>query len=222
MSPSSYTALYVFLDIRLSTFSIFDMSKNVQNVSYPRQGSSDASTMKKQSLSTAYKSFDYETISNTITGFENDLRDKLEELDREADVQAKKIELNQYLGYVAQLVDLFKHSVITPELQRQNDSHKDTQCRQQQPRRLYNNRSIDDETEQIIITKGLTKEQWNCLRYMTLNMNDILKLTKVSKKHLRKVYEKGLCFLEDDERDAVIALINAIEKHTFNDCSTEK
>jgi hypothetical protein len=198
------------------------MSKIVQNQSDKMQDGTDKSHTAKQSLQTTNTSLDHETILNSITGYENDLRDRLEKLEREAERQARQIELGECLEFVAQLVDLFKHTVVTSELQDQDDWHNDTRNHLQQHKDSTGNRFLNDKIEKIAISKGLTKEQWGCLLYMALNTGDTVEITKVSRKHLQKVYDMSSRLLEDDEQNAVFALINAIEKHMAKKYFTEK
>ncbi|CAM4869802.1 unnamed protein product [Rotaria socialis] len=154
---------------------------------------------------------DNENTINTITGYAYDFGNRLE---RETDLQAQQIELNECIEFVTQLVDLFKRTVITVELQSQNDWHNDTRQHQEQHNSVTGgNRLLDDKVEKIVIRKGLTKEQWSCLLYMLLSTDDMVELAKISKKHLKKVRDKALRLLEDDEKSGVFALINAIKKH---------
>lgn len=200
----------------------FGMSKMVKNFSYPTYDDAKKSQTTKGSLRSTCNSTDNENILNTITGYENDLGDRLEQLEREAGVQAQQIELNECLEFVAQLVELFKHTVITSELQTPHEWHNETQNRLQQHKGATGNRTLDDKVEEIVINKGLTKAQWNCLLYMALSTDDIVELTKVNKKHLQKVRDKVLRLFEDEEKNAVLALINAIEKYMSKDYLIEK
>ncbi|CAF1038100.1 unnamed protein product [Rotaria sordida] len=193
-----------------------------QNLSSSTHNGANKSSKTKQSLQNNHKSTDHETIINSITGYENDLGDRLELLEREAGVQAQQIELNECLECVAQLVDLLKRTVITSELQNQNDLHNDTRHHLQQHKGITGNRLIDDKVEKIVINKGLTKEQWNCLLYMALSTDETIELTKVSKKHLQKVRDKALRLLDADEQSAVFALITATEKYVLKNHSIEK
>jgi len=190
------------------------MSKLIQNRSNTttHDGTERAHTP-KPSHQTANKSIDNETLIHSITGYENDLRDRLEKLEYEAERQARQIEYGECLEFIAQLVDLFKHTVVASELQNQNDCHNGTQNQLVQHKSISGNRLLDDKVENIAINKGLTKQQWGSLLYMALNTGDVVEITKVSKKHLRKVHEMTSRLLEDDEKNAVIALIDAIEKH---------
>ncbi|CAF4796823.1 unnamed protein product [Rotaria sp. Silwood1] len=173
-------------------------------------------------IKNTYKSIDNESIINSITGYENDLGDRLERLEREAGMQAQQIELNECLECIAQLLDLFKRTVITSELQNQNDWHYNIRQQLQQHNGVTGNRLLDDKVEKIVINKGLTKEQWNCLLYMALSTGDKVELTKVSKKYLQKVRDKASRLLETGEQNAVFALINATEKFISKNYSTEK
>ncbi|CAF3468317.1 unnamed protein product [Rotaria sp. Silwood1] len=193
-----------------------------QNLSYPKYNDANKSSKTKQSFQNTYKSIDNESIINSITGYENDLGDRLERLEREAGMQAQQIELNECLECIAQLLDLFKRTVITSELQNQNDWHYNTRQQLQQHNGVTGNRLLDDKVEKIVINKGLTKEQWNCLLYMALSTGDKVELTKVSKKYLQKVRDKASRLLETGEQNAVFALINATEKFISKNYSTEK
>jgi hypothetical protein len=198
------------------------MSKIVQNPSHKTPEGTDKPPTAKQSLQTPNSSLDNETIINSITGYENDLRDRLETLERDADRQASQIEFGECLEYVAQLVDLFKHTVVTAELQNQKDWHNDTRNHLQKHKGVTGNRLLDDKVENIAISKGLTKEQWSCLLYMALSTGEAVEITKVSKKHLQKVHDMASRLLENDEQTAVFALINAIEKYMAKKYFTDK
>ena len=137
-------------------------------------------------------------------------------------MHSRQTELNECLEYVAQLVDLFKHTVITSELQHQNDWYKDTQHNLQQHKGITGNRLLDDKIENIVINKGLNKEQWSCLLYIAFSNSDAMEISKVNRKHLQKVHNMALRLLEDDEQNAVFALINAIEKHMSKQYFTGK
>ncbi|CAF2075104.1 unnamed protein product [Rotaria magnacalcarata] len=128
-----------------------------QDLSYSTYDSKKKTHMTKQSRETTYKSSDNENITNAITGYEYDLGDRLERLERlerEAGMQAQQIELNEYIEFVAQLVDLYKRTAITVELQSQNDWHNDTRQHQEQHKSATGgNRLLDDKVEKIVIKK---------------------------------------------------------------------
>jgi hypothetical protein len=130
--------------------------------------------------------------------------------------------MGECLEFVAQLVDLFKRTVIKTELQKQSDWHNDTQNRLQQSKGATGNRNLDDKIEKIINSKGLTKQQWNNLLYMALSTDESTEINKVSKKHLQKVHDMVSRTLDDDEQNAVSALINAIETYMPKNYLTEK
>lgn len=195
------------------------MAEIVKNASH---NTTDKCHTTKPSLQTTNRSIDNDIMINSITGYEKDLQEKLAQLEREAERQAEQNELVECLEYVAQLVALFKHTVVTTELQNQNDWHHDTQSHLQKNKGVTGNRLLDDKVENIVINKGVTKEQWSCLLYMALNTGDTIDITKVSKKHLHKVHDMASRALEDTEKNAVFALINAIEKHMTNQHFTEK
>jgi CBS-domain-containing membrane protein len=188
------------------------MSKRVQNPSHAT----------KQSVPATKININNETIINSITGYETNLGEQLEHLEHEAELQAQQLELSECLEFVAQLIDLFKHTVITSELQNQNDWHNDTRYQLQQHKGVTGNRIFDEKIEKIVISKGLTKEQWRCLLYMGINTADRVEITNVSKKYLKKVHDKAARLLEEDEQSAVFALINAIEKYMSKDYFTDK
>ncbi|CAF0817421.1 unnamed protein product [Adineta steineri] len=189
------------------------MSKIVHSVSCKTRDDKDKSHIPKQTRRNTHTHMDSETIISTLTGFENDLGEKLEQIDREAELQVQQIELSECLMLTSQLVDLFKHTVITFELQNQNDWHNDTRHQLKKRKTVTVNTLLDDKIEKIVINKGLTKEQWKCLLYISFINGDTIEITKVNKKHLHKIRDKASRLLEPDERDAVLALINAIEKH---------
>jgi hypothetical protein len=198
------------------------MSKIVHNQSHKTHGSADKSPTPKHSRQSTNTSLDNEVIINSITGYENDLSDRLQKLERDAEIQARQIELNECLEFVAQLVDLFKRTVVTSELQNQEDRHNDIGNQLTKNKSTTGNRLLDDKVEKIALSKGLTKEQWSCLHYMALSTGDNTEITKTSKKHLHKVHDMASRLLEDDEQNAVFALINAIEKYMSKKYFTEK
>jgi hypothetical protein len=209
-------------DIKLNIFTLIDMSKMIQNVSRTTQDGANKSHAAKQSSPTTKTNINSDTFMTGITGYEYDLGDKLEQLERTADMQSQQLELGECLEFVAQLVDLFKHTVITYELQNENDWHNDAQHHLKQHKGATDNRHLDDKVEEIVINKGLTKEQWSCLLYIALSNGDAVEISKVTKKHLQKVHDMASRLLENDEKNAVFALINAIEKHMSKKYFTEK
>ena len=186
------------------------------------QSTSEKSSTSKQSLSSKNGSLDKETIINSITGYECDLTERLEFLEREAELQARQIELNECLEYVAQLLDLFQRTVVTAELDNEHDCHNDTQRHPQKHRGSTGNSHLDEKMEKIILNKGLTKEQWSGLLYMAFNVQETTELTKVSKKHLQKVHDMTIRVLDDNEQNAVTALLTAIETHIDKKYFTDK
>ncbi|CAF1178904.1 unnamed protein product [Adineta ricciae] len=156
---------------------------------------------------------DNELIISTLTGFECDLGDKLAQIDRKTEMQVQELELSECLLFVAQLVELFKHTVVTTTLQNQNEWSNDTSHHLRKQNGATGNTLLDHKVEQIVMDKGLTREQWNCLLYISLSNGDTSEITKVSKKQLQKIHEKASRLLEIDERDAVFALIHAIETY---------
>jgi hypothetical protein len=199
------------------------MSKLIQNRSHTttHDGTEKAHTP-KQSLQIPNRSIDNETLINGITGYENDLRDRLEKLEHDAEREARQNEYGECLEFIAQLVELFKHTVVASELQNQNDCHNDIQNHLKRQKGVSGNRLLDDKVENIVISKGITKEQWSCLLYMALSSGDAVEISKVSKNHLHKVHDMVSRLLEGDEKNAVLALINAIENHMAKNYFTEK
>jgi hypothetical protein len=198
------------------------MSKQVHNQSHTTHDSTDQTGAGRPSVQTKKTNLNNEAIINSLTGYETNLGDQLEKLEREAELQARQIELSECLEFVAQLVDLFKHTIVTCELQNQNDWHSDTRHQLQQYKGVTGNRLLDEKIEKIAISKGLTKQQWTCLLYMAINTGETVEISNVSKKHLKKVHDKALRLLEDDEQDAVLALVNSIEKYMSKTHFTEK
>jgi hypothetical protein len=191
-------------------------------VSPATPNSAEKSRTEKSTLQSKNGSLDKETIINSITGYENDLTERLEILEREAELQARQNEMGECLEYVAQIVDLFKRTIITAELEKQNELHNDTRHHLRQSKGATGNRNLDDKIEKIIISKGLTKQQWNNLLYMALSTDESTEINKVSKKHLHKVNDMVSRTLDEDECGAVSALIKAIETHMPNKYLTDK
>lgn len=163
-----------------------------------------------------------ETIIQAFTGYENTVGDQLERLEREIDIQAQQMDLNECNEFVVQLVDLFKHTVIITELERQNDWHEKLRHQLKPNKGISGNTFLDHKVEKIAISKGLTKEQWDRLLYLTLTTDDCTEITKTSKKHLQKVRDMATRLLEGDQQSIIFALINAIEKYMPKKYFTEK
>jgi hypothetical protein len=99
------------------------------------------------------------------------------------------------------------------ELQYENDWHDNLQHQLKNNKGITDNSFIGDKVEKIAVSKGLTKEQWDRLLYLTLTVSDSTEITKVSKKHLQKVHDMVSRLFENDQQTITFALINAIEKH---------
>ncbi|UJR34163.1 hypothetical protein I4U23_021571 [Adineta vaga] len=193
------------------------MSHKVHKLPHIRRDDVEKSHSSRSTCRPSSAKTTHETIINTITGYENDLGDKLAQIDREAEIQVQQIELTECLLLIAQLVELFKHTIITSELQNQDDWHKDTSHHLRKQNGATGNTLIDDKIEEIVLNKGLTKQQWTCLLYISFSNSDTIEITKTNKKHLQKIHDKALRLLEIDERDAVFALIHAIETYMSKD-----
>lgn len=198
------------------------MSNATHEASQLTSNRMEKSSTPKQSLQSKNGSLDKETIINGITGYECDLTERLEMLEREAEVQARENELNECLEYIAQLVDLFKRSIIATELENEHDCHDESQRHSQKHRGSTGNSHLDEKMEKIILDKGLTKEQWSGLLYIAFNVQDTTELSKVNKKHLQKVHDMSQRVLDDNEQNAVTALLNAIETHMDKKYFTDK
>jgi len=154
-----------------------------------------------------------ETIISAFIGYDNSLDDHLEQFEHEADIQAQQMELNECFEFVVQLVNLFKNTVIMSELQCENDWHENLRHQLKNNKGTTGNSFLDHKAEEIALSKGLTKEQWNRLLYLTLTTGDTTEITKVSKKHLQKVHDMVSRLFESDLQTITFALINAIEKY---------
>ncbi|CAF0737942.1 unnamed protein product [Adineta steineri] len=152
-----------------------------------------------------------------IYSFKNDYGKQLEELEREADMQSKEIELNNLVEYVSQLVDLLKHTVLIPELQIKYDWHEDHEHQLKRNKGSTGNSLLDDRVQQIAIEKGLTREQWKHLLYLNFTAGDSLDMINVSKSHLKKVHDMASRLLEPEEKAAAFALVDAIERYMPED-----
>ena len=198
------------------------MSQVAHKLPHIRCEDVDKSRSAQHSLLHTNATSDNELIINTLTGFECDLGDKLAQIDREVEMQVQELELSECLLLVAQLVELFKHTVITTALQNQNEWFNDTGDHLRKQNGATGNTLLDRKVEQIVMDKGITRQQWNCLLYISLSNGDTSEITKVSKKQLQKVHEKAARLLEVDERDAVFALIDAIESYMSKEHFTNK
>ena len=150
-------------------------------------------------------------VSSNI--YESWFRDNFERLEREADLQSKENEYNDCVEFVSQLVDLLKHTVILPELQSEEDWHDDIEHQVKRNKGSTGNSLLDDKLEKIVISKGLTREQWRALLYVNLTAGDTLDMITVTRDHLKKVHDMASRLLDQEEQLAVYALVNAIEKY---------
>ena len=154
-----------------------------------------------------------ETVINSILGYEYNFEDQLKQLEHDADVHAQEMELNECILYIAQLVELFKHTIIMSELENEHDWHEDHRQQLKNNKGFTGDHFLDHKMETIVLSKGLSKEQWNRLLYLTLTTTDAVEITTVSKKHLRKVHDMAARLLDNDQQKDIFALINAIEKY---------
>jgi hypothetical protein len=189
------------------------MAEKSNNLSHTAHHYTDESHKQKRSLQTPMTNISDKTIIHAFIGYEHHFGNHLEELDHEADLQVQEIEFSECLEFVVQLVDLFKHNVIMSELQSQDDWNENFQHQLKKNKGTTGNSFLDHEVEKIALSKGLTKEQWNRLLYLTLITSDCTEITKVSKKHLQKVHNMASRLLENEQQAIIFALINAIEKH---------
>jgi hypothetical protein len=189
------------------------MAEEIKNLSHTTRHHPDKSHEQKQTLQSSKASIDDETIIHAFIGYEHNFGDHLEQLEHETDVQAEQIEISECIEFIVQLVNLFKHTVIMSELQYENDWHDNLQHQLKNNKGITDNSFIGDKVEKIAVSKGLTKEQWDRLLYLTLTVSDSTEITKVSKKHLQKVHDMVSRLFENDQQTITFALINAIEKH---------
>ena len=136
----------------------------------------------------------------------------IELLEREADLQSKQIELNECIKFLSQLVDLFKHTIIIPELETADDWHDGLIHQIKRNRGTTGNTLVDNKVEQIVLAKGLTTEQWQRLLALNFTAGDSLDMMNTSRSHLKKVHYMVSRLLENEEQKAAFALINAIEQ----------
>ena len=137
---------------------------------------------------------------------------EFEALEREADLQAKQVELNECVEFIAQLVDMLKHNVILPKLQLESDWHDEAQAEFTRNKGTTGNRCLDDRVEKTAMSMGLSKEQWSQLLYINLTAGDVLELKKVTRSHMKKVHDMVSRLLDGEEKTTAFALIKAIEK----------
>ena len=213
---------FLYCRYKNKDFPLINMSNIMQNPSPTSSDGTGKSQTPKQSLKSKTTSLDKDTVINSITGYENDLIERLEILEREAEMQSQQIELGECLEFVVQLVDLFKRAVIATELQNENGCHNDTSKCLPRHKSTIGNTHIDDKIEKVIISKGLTKEQWRGLHFMALSNGESTEINKVSIQHLHKVRDMVSRLLGDDEQNAASALINVIEVHMPKQYFTDK
>ncbi|CAF3435994.1 unnamed protein product, partial [Rotaria sp. Silwood2] len=161
----------------------------MRNVSHASANNEHRAHGSKDSLPTTKVTVNKENHSTTINHNVYDFMGEIQELEREADRQSIEVEFNDYAEFVSQLVDLFKHTVIIPELQSEDNWHDNVGHHLKQDKGITGNSLVDDKIEQIVIKKGLTKEQWKRLLYINFTAGDTLEMTKISRSHLKKVHE---------------------------------
>jgi hypothetical protein len=175
-------------------------------------GSNKTNTVKDR-LSSADKTNDHGTQSSSIGTFELYWESHLKEYERQADSQSKQEELSHCVEIVSQMVDLFKHNVIMPALQAEDNWHDDHRHQLKRNKGITGNSFLDHRAQKVAIEKGLTEEQWKGLLYLNVTAGDTVEMVNVSKDHLRKVHDMALRLLEGQEQEAVFALIDAIMKY---------
>jgi hypothetical protein len=205
--------LKLILDIKLNSLLLFGMAEKSNYLSQTAHYCTDKSHEQKRSVQTPMTNISDETIIHAFIGYEHHFGDHLEQLDHEADLQVQEIEFSECLEFVVQLVDLFKHNVIMSELQCKDDWNENLQHQLKKNKGITGNNFLDHKVEKIALTKGLTKDQWDRLLYLTLTTSDSTEITKVSKKHLQKVHDMASRLLENEQQTVIFALINAIEKY---------
>jgi len=149
-------------------------------------------------------------------------KEEIEKLEREAGMQSKQVELSDCVDFVSELFKLLVHTVIIPELQRDDDWHDDFGHQLKCNKGITGDSRLIDRVQTIAIEKGLTKEQWKQLLYINFMAGDSSEMTNVSRSHLKKVHGMVSRLLDRDEQTTVFALIDAIEKHMPESHYTEK
>lgn len=182
----------------------------------------DDSCEPKQSFQLPKPSNKDQAIIDAFIGYDHSFGDHSNQLENEVNMQAEEIEYSEYVESIVQLVNLFKNTVIMSELQSKDDWNKNL------PDQLKNNKEIPGinfldyhKMENIVVSKGLTKEQWNRLLCLSLIANDNAELTKISKKHLQKARDMAIRLLEKEQQSVVFALVHAIEKYMPKEYFTE-
>lgn len=198
------------------------MSKKIQNTLDTSFNDKSNVLQSKDSLSTTKIPVHDEKKPNTNNTYNCDFKKYIEELEREADINVKEIELNEYVEFVSQLVDLLKHTVIIPELKSEDDWHDDIGHQIKRNKGTTGDTLLDDKIEKIAIKKGLSKEQWKRLLYVNFTADDSLEMINITKSHLKKVYDMTSRLVDGDEQTAVFALIDAIERHIPKNHFSEK
>lgn len=173
----------------------------------------DESHRSKQSLQSPKPSIHDKRIILAFIGYDQDFTDHLDRLENEINIQTTQIEFNQFLEFIVQLVELFKHTVILSELQFEHDWHENLYHQLKSNRGITGNSFLNHKIEKIALTKGLTKDQWNRLLYISSITKSNTEINKTSKKHLQHVYDMATRLLENDQQIRIHALIHAIEKY---------
>jgi hypothetical protein len=204
---------YIDFRLKINILTIMDMSKKMQNSSFPLHDEKPEAHLAKNALPTSTITVNKKNNDNTHSSYGSVFKDKIEQLERDADMQSEQVELNDFGEFVSQLIDLLKHTIIIPELQSEIDWHEDIEHQLKRNKGITGNGLLDDKVDQIAVRKGLTKEQWRRLLYVRLIAGDSLEMTKVSRSHLKKVHDMASRLLEDEERTTVFALVDTIEKH---------
>jgi hypothetical protein len=145
-------------------------------------------------------------------------KEEIEKLEREAVMKSKQVELNDCVDFVSELFNLLVHTVIIPELQRDDDFGHQLKCN----KGITGDSRLNDRVQTIAIEKGLTKEQWKQLLYVNFMAGDNSEMINVSRSHLKKVHDMVSRLLDSEEQKTVFSLIDAIEKHMPESHYTEK
>jgi hypothetical protein len=196
--------LDLFLDLTFPLFLLFPMAETTNKQSHTKHHHKN----EPHTFNT-----DDETMINAILSYEHNFGDQLKQLEHDAGIHSQEMELNECLLYIVQLVELFKHTVITSDLENKHDWDEHHRHQLKSNKGFTGDHFLDHQMETIALTKGLSKEQWNRLLYLTLTTTDTVEITNVSKKHLQKVHDMSARLLESDQQKGIFALINAIEKH---------
>ncbi|CAF0911356.1 unnamed protein product [Adineta steineri] len=137
----------------------------------------------------------------------------LEDLKKKSAERIKRSQQAKCVELTAALVDFFGCQVISPNLSRRCGNWYHNVRNQLHLDNINVHRSeLVQQVEEIAISKGLSKEQWQSLIYLSLSMGESECMNTATSEQLKEVRDMS-SVLEEDDHKTVCALVDAIDKH---------